>query len=372
MLNEINGINNTSNLIFKKIKEQNEKTKLEYKKDSFERTTKEDKSNNGKFDISECAKNFAQGVLSPLKAVVEHPVATVGILGATTLACTLVPVLTPIMGVGFGALSVYQLGKGCYNAAKNYKNKEYDNAEKSFNQIGQGFVGTVTSALGLKQGAKVAKEAKLMNELGTQALNQAQKDAIALEVKNGSYADALKEVGSLFTSKEGLNATINQFKPSMIKARGGEILDFVKGNKYKEKEIKQKIPKRADQIEKFKKSEEGIRRANLTDEEIEAEVNSLFKKAFDELEIPEEQRPKLVIRKSAIEKGGYYEKGSHSLEYNPEAYKSGVFEMDDVVMHEATHCKEALQRAGISKERASQLVKDELVSRVQNGENEIQ
>ncbi|MCR5265208.1 MAG: hypothetical protein K6E29_01275, partial [Cyanobacteria bacterium RUI128] len=81
------------------------------KPDAFERG--EDKSNNGKFDWSEAGKNFLKGVISPVTAIFKHPLATAGIIGATVLACSLVPVLAPITAIGFGALSLYQLGKGC-------------------------------------------------------------------------------------------------------------------------------------------------------------------------------------------------------------------------------------------------------------------
>ena len=207
------------------------KTKFTSKKDSFEKQVKEDKSNNGKFDISEAGKNFIKGVLSPLTAIIKHPVMTIAMIGITAAACSLVPVLTPILGIGFGALSVFQLGKGCVDVAKNIKNKDYDKAEQSFNTVGQGTVGTALSVLGLKQSAKVAKEAKLMSELKVNSLSAAQKEAIATEVNNGSYLNALKESVSLFTTKTGLKAAISQFKPSNILQRGKDALKLIFGKK---------------------------------------------------------------------------------------------------------------------------------------------
>ena len=194
-------INNiASNNRLESLKRQ-EKIKLENKPDSIEISgEKQDKSNNGKFDISECAKNFIKGVLSPLTAVIEHPVMTIGMVAATAVACSLVPVLGPIMAVGFGALSVFQLGKSAFDVAVNIKNKEYDQAEKAFNGVGQGTVGVAMSVLGAKQSAKVAKEAKLMNELGVSSLDKAQKLQISKEVSKGTTLDALKEIKSLFTS----------------------------------------------------------------------------------------------------------------------------------------------------------------------------
>ena len=257
------------------------------KSDTFEK--KINKSNNGKFDVTEAAKNFFKGVLSPLTAVIKHPVITLTAIGLTAAASALVPVLGPILGIGFGALSLFQLGKGCIDVVKNIKNKEYDKAEQSFNTVGQGTVGTVLSVLGLKQSAKVAKEAKLMNELKVNSLSSAQKEAIAAEVKNGSYLDALKDNLSLFTSKTGLKAAINQFKPSNIFQRGKDVIKHLFTKKEVTKIKKEKM--------KFSETTEGKRRAALTTEEIEVQVKALAKEAFDEYGVPEELRPEIKIIK---------------------------------------------------------------------------
>ncbi len=372
-LTNVSGVNQSSETKTKIEKDKLKTPKLEYVNDEVQIKTKkakEDKSNNGKFDVSECLKNFVKGVLSPLAVIKEHPIMAIGMSVLTITACTFVPVIGPVMGIGFGLLSAFQLGKGVYNSAKNYKNGDYDRAEKSFNEIGQGSVGVVMSVLGLKQSAKVAKEAKLMSELNVKSLTQAQREAIALEVKNGSYIDALKEIGSLFTTKTGLKAVIAQFKPSMIKTRVTELADYFKGKRYKTKQEEIENKKSITREEKFKKSAEGIRRASLTDEETEAEITKVYKEVFDKLGISEEQRPQLVIEKGDISLGGEYDIKGHVITLNPEAYKNGVFELDDIIMHEATHSKEALLRAGIPQERADEIVREQLISRIINGENE--
>ncbi len=328
------------------------------------------KNNNGKFDISECIKNFAKGVISPLTAIIKHPLMTIGVVGVTIAACQLIPVLGPILAIGFGGLSVFQLGKGIYDVVKNYKNKNYDNAEKSFEKVGQGTVGVAMSVLGLKQSAKIAKEAKLMAELNTNTLTQAQREAIALEVKNGTKLDAIKEVGSLFTTKNGLKAVGRQFKPSAIKTRLIEIREFLKGNRFETKEIEIEGKRLKNKAEEFRKTPEGIRRATLTDEEIQAEAQATLDKAFDELGVPKDQRPVLELVKGTETSGGSYSSQNHKIEFSTEGYKSGTFEMGDVIMHEATHCKEALLRAGLPQERVDEIVKQELISRIKNGESE--
>ena len=102
-----------------------------------EKRFKNDKSNNNEFDFSEAAKNFGKGAISPVTAAIKHPFLTVGLLAGTVAACSVVPVLGPAMLLGFGALSAGQMIKGSADAVKNYRNCEYDKAEKSFDLIGQ-------------------------------------------------------------------------------------------------------------------------------------------------------------------------------------------------------------------------------------------
>jgi hypothetical protein len=334
---------------------------------------KVDKSCNGKFNISEAGKNFLKGIFSPVTAVIEHPLATVGMVAGTVAACSVLPILGPALAVGFGAYSLYQAGKGCLNVVKNCANGDYDAAEKSFGMVGEGTIGTVLSALGVKQGARVAKEAKLMNELNTTTLTSAQKTSVAKSVNEAGFISNLKENLSLFTTKSGLNAVVRQFKPDMLKARYAEIKNMLDLSKWtKEKEVKGRSRKIStkEQIENFKKSPEGLRRAALSDEQITAEVKALYDEAFEKLGVPKEQRPKLEIVKKDASHGGSYSKSGHRLSFNPETYRSGLMEIEDVIMHEATHCREALMRAGIPQDRVDTIVTDELINRIRNGESE--
>lgn len=338
--------------------------------DSFE-LQKKDASNDGKFTFGEALKNFGKGLISPLKAVVKHPIMSIGAIAVTAVGCSLIPVLAPILAVGFGALSLFQLGKGVYNAVSQYKKGNYDASEKAFEDIGAGTVGTATSALGIRQSAKIALEAKTMSELNVATLNAEQKAQIAQKISSGSWFNALKENVTLLTTKSGLKATFNQFRPTMIKAR---FVDFQnkRAKKMDEKEVQRKLTReeKLKAIEDFKKSPEGIRRANLTDEQISKEAEQFFNNAFDELKVPKEYRPKFEQIKGDAQHGGSYNSTSHSIEYNPESYKSGIFEIDDVIMHEATHCKEAILRSGLPDDLASSVVKDALKDRIINGESE--
>lgn len=367
------GVDNTVNMFGKVQKDAKkiERARVTESIDTVEFSNKEDKSKNGKFDVSEAAKNLGKGILSPFTAMIKHPVATVGLIAGTVALTTLIPVLTPVLAVGFGAVGLYQVGKGSYDAVKNYKNGNYDEAEKSFDKIGQGIVGTVMSAVGIKQGAKVANEAKLMNKLNVKSLTPQQRTEIATNVDKSGYFSALKDNVSLLFTKNGLKSVGKQFTPSSIKARFTDFVEGFKGNRRYGVECEEEsVVKRKLTPEEFRTTSEGIRRASLSDEEIQTEVNNLYNEAFDKLGVPKEQRPKLNIAKASEKHGGSYSKSKHELEFNPESYKAGTFEVEDVMMHEATHCKEALLRAGIPQERANQIVKEQLISRVMNGESE--
>ena len=366
------GVDNTVNMFGKVQKDakKTERAKVTESIDTVEFSNKEDKSKNGKFDVSEAVKNLGKGILSPFTAMIKHPVATVGLIAGTVALTTLIPVLTPVLAVGFGAVGLYQVGKGTYDAVNNYRKGNYDEAEKSFDKIGQGIVGTVMSAVGIKQGAKVANEAKLMNKLNVKSLTPQQRTEIATNVDKSGYFSALKDNLSLLFTKNGLKSVGKQFTPSSIKARFIDFVEGFKGNRRYGVEGEEVKVKKKLTPEEFKKTPEGIRRASLSDEEIQTEVNNLYNEAFDKLGVPKEQRPKLNISKASEKQGGSYSKSKHELEFNPESYKAGTFEVEDVMMHEATHCKEALLRAGIPQERANQIVKEQLISRVMNGESE--
>lgn len=366
------GVDNTVNMFGKVQKDAKkiERARVTESIDTVEFSNKEDKSKNGKFDVSEAVKNLGKGILSPFTAMIKHPVATVGLIAGTVALTTLIPVLTPVLAVGFGAVGLYQVGKGTYDAVNNYRKGNYDEAEKSFDKIGQGIVGTVMSAVGIKQGAKVANEAKLMNKLNVKSLTPQQRTEIATNVDKSGYFSALKDNVSLLFTKNGLKSVGKQFTPSFIKTRFTEFVDGLKGKRRYAVEGEEVKVKKKLTPEEFKKTPEGIRRANLSDEEIQTEVNNLYNEAFDKLGVPKEQRPKLSIAKASEKHGGSYSKYKHELEFNPESYKAGTFEVEDVMMHEATHCKEALLRAGIPKDRANQIVKEQLISRVMNGESE--
>jgi len=321
-----------------------------------------DKSSNGKFDLSEAGNNFVKGVLSPVTAIIKHPVATIGLVAATAAACAVVPVLGPVLAVGFGAMGVYELGKSGYKISKNIKNGDYDSAEKNFEGLGQGAINTFLCFIGLKQSARVAKEAKLLDATKAKTLNKAQSEALATEVSKGTYKDAVKELVSLVTTKEGRNAVLNQFKKDNLSFRLNKLGQILKGTKAQVKEVK--ITK-----EEFAKTPEGIKRASMTSEEIAKDVSKYAKEAFDEYAIPEELRPQIKIVKEELSHGGAYSPNTHTIKINETGYREGAFDITNVIKHEATHAKEAILRETLTYTKKVDLTKEYLLSKIQNGDN---
>ena len=329
-----------------------------------------DKSKNGKFDISEALLNFGKGLISPVSVLIKHPIESIVALGLTVSACSIIPVLTPILATVFSGVSLYQIGKGTKNAVEDYNSGRYDDAEKSFDTIGQGVIGTLLSAFGLKPAAKISREAKLL------AKGEKITPENASKLTKSGFFTNLKEILSLFTTKKGWKAIIHQFKLSSIKARFKEgflskIFRTEKGKTIKKETKVTRFLSKEEKLAKFKQTPEGIRRANMTEESIEQEISKMSEKIFDRLRIPKEQRPKIHIsEEQEISLGGYYDSSSHEIVVNSTAYKSGLFDMEEILMHEATHCQKALLRASLPQKRVDEIVRKKLLEKARIGEAE--
>lgn len=403
-------------------------------KESYDKFEKKDPSCDNKFTKLEALKNFGKGIISPLKAIVQHPFISIGMIGATIAACMAVPALGPLMTIGFGALSLYEVGKGTYNAVKEYKNGNYDNSERAFEKIGTGVVGTVLTALGLKNSANCTLELVEAQKAG-RPLSALEKLKIADKVKNNGLYPALKDTLKIF-SKDGLKAFGNSLKPSNIISRFTRLRNVIKTmSKVSPEEIN--------------------RRSNMTTRDIRQEAQAIFDKTFDEMGVPRELRPKLEISdelryqtvedankiisdyvttelsyknymnpnpepfsaeffaptenlksmtneeilariKSVLNQdpktasltsdkvgidtllniqnpknGGAYSPTSHSIVVNTGGYRKGNFaSLEDIVCHEALHAKMAILRASLSKEEAQLVIKELLRGRILNGEPE--
>lgn len=321
-----------------------------------------DKTNNGEFDANVAANNFCKGLLSPITAIIKHPIATIGVVGATALACSVAPILAPATAIVFGAMGIYEFGKSSYNIVKHSASGEYDKAEKDFEGLGQGTINTVLTALGMRQSARVTKEAQLLSETKATKLSVEQISKIKDEVKSLTLFKSFKESLKLYTTKEGRQAFMYQFKKPVIKERLQDLKNIIVKKKEQTKEsfnIK----------EEFAKTPEGIKRAKMTTEEISQEVSKLAKESFDQYGIPEELRPKIeIVKKDAKTGGGYYAQ-KHTIEINETAYREGAFDLPNTIKHEATHAKEALIRETLTFTKKEQLTKEYLLNKIQTGDN---
>lgn len=248
-------------------------------------------SSKGKFDPLEALKNFGKGLISPITVLLKHPIIAIGSLLAGLVACSLVPALLPVLAVGFGALGIIQMTRGGINAIQRYKAGEYDGAERAFEDIGAGAVGTAMSLVGLKASARVAAEAKAAQsaiKTGVSFEQAAQTRSMATnQTQNMTFTEALKENASILTTREGRSALIAQLKPSAIRQRILYIKDYFKKNTTTTKRIVEEPD--------FALSAEGIRRSKLSKADITQEVEKVFNKIFDDLDISPQLRPKLQV-----------------------------------------------------------------------------
>ena len=118
----------------------------------------------------------------------------------------------------------------------------------------------------------------------------------------------------------------------------------------------------------FAKTAEGKRRAAMTDDEISAEVKKLFDEVLDEKGIDKSLAPKIKIMPADITHGGGYSELNNVLEINPNAYRAGLFELENVLAHEGTHFEEALLRSRLDSSVVTEAAKKKLISRIYKGE----
>ena len=322
-------------------------------------------SKDDKFSVKQSGKYFIKGALSPVLSVIRHPVQTIGFICAAAVICSLVPILTSVMTAGFLALGITQTVSGIKNVLCNAKNKQYDEAEKSFETIGQGISAAVLSLLGMKKSSQVIKEAKFMQEYNVNSLNPVEKDIIAFEAKNSTYMEALKENIGLY-SKEGLSLITNQLKPKNVILRAEDTLKFLFGGKKKATYYeKNKV--------KFEDTEEYIKRSKETNEDIKQKAESVKNKVLDELGLEQELRPDIDIYNNIeeVEESGVLDKGEYKIGFNSASYKKGYSDLDESIAHEAFHSKNLMLRKTLSDEEVIEMIKGYLSDKIKSGDNDI-
>ena len=253
----------------------------------------ENSSGDNKFTIWQSCKKLLKGVFSPLTVFFQHPLVAVGALIAGVTACSLAPAFMPIIGIGFGAYSVYQLVRGIQNVTERYKAGDYDGAENAFEDIGAGISGVLMGFLGIRASAAVAAETKATHvaiQAGKTTEEVIEAGSIAAsQVKDMTFLQALSENCSVVTTSEGRSTLFAQLKPSAIKQRIDYIRNYVKNP------LGQAKLKRIDEESDFVLSLEGQRRAKLTKADIEAEAKQVLTEALDDAAIPCDIHPKFKV-----------------------------------------------------------------------------
>lgn len=252
--------------------------------------TQSESSGDGKFTGGQIFKKFFKGIFSPITVLFQHPIIAFGALAAGIAACSLIPVLVPLIGIGFGAYSIYQVIRGVDNVIQRYKAGDYDGAENAFEDVGAGISGALMGVFGIRASAVVAAQAKAAHtaiQAGQTGEQIIEASALAAnQVKSMTFLQALNENASILTTSQGRSTLFAQLKPSAINQRIAYIRDY-----FKKPLSEHLVTEESD----FVLSPEGQRRARLTKTEIEKEANQVLTEALDDLGIPLDIRPKFKV-----------------------------------------------------------------------------
>ncbi len=193
----------------------------------------------GKFSLFTAAKEFLKGaIVRPIQTIIEHPILTLGAIGASAVAISAAPVLLPILVTGGLLYGGYKGAQGMGDAIHHFKNGDYDEAERSFGDIGEGVFAAATSATGIRAASSITAEAKVASTLGS-ATNAAERTAImekginaAVKARSGNLSKSGREILTLFASKSGRNALKQQLSAdTFFPAIKSKITGF--GNRFK-------------------------------------------------------------------------------------------------------------------------------------------
>lgn len=330
-------------------------TKQEPQKDHFIRAefNKNDPAHNGKFNSKQALKNLIKGLVSPLTMLIRHPFKSAGILLAGIGLATICPITIPlfvISGIIFGGL---QIIKGISKVITLASQKNFDEAERAFQDIGAGTASILLSRAGLKSSAGIILETKAT----TSALSNGKALATALEegmkastkAANMTNLETLQENISLFTTKEGLQTFFKVTTPNYLKNNFKLTIERFKSCK-----------------EKYTESKE--RRA-LTNEEITEQANKTFQECAKELQLSQEELPQLNIDGYAGHPlaGGGYQVRDHEIIIPPAHIRYKTYTLDEVIPHELRHAQRSIT---IRKALSDEEIRAAIVDTIQSEPNE--
>lgn len=196
---------------------------LTLKKNNIEQ--KEDKSNNGKLDLSEVGKNFVKGLAGFAIETIKHPIRSLGIavgMGALTALC---PPLAGIMIGGAAFAGLFSFGGGVIKAVASASKKDWDGFEKSFESTGSGISSMLMSAF-MARGYSKLKGVNLEKfQFSKQGITNWIKDSYKLVKKES--VDGYRSAWNL--GKANIKAAINTF--ANRKTDGFKLINFIKSRK---------------------------------------------------------------------------------------------------------------------------------------------
>ncbi len=116
----------------------------------------------------------------------------------------------------------------------------------------------------------------------------------------------------------------------------------------------------------FLETTEGKRLSSMKNEELEQEIIKRGNSVFEELNIPENVQPQIRLNnKEGVL--GYFESRNNTINISSDA----IYKLDHVIMHEASHAREALLRGCLTTEQRNNIVKNELMQRIIKGNDSI-
>ncbi len=189
------------------------------------------------------------------------------------------------------------------------------------------------------------------------------------KIKQSEYKKLIRILDNIRFFKNIDNEKINHLPPDIQENIARQWLKFMQTTN-KVGELDENTLRAIEtKYSEFKKTPEGIRRAKMSDNEITKEVQNTLNEIYEKYQIPKEYQPSLEInskKKSVF--GGEYNPVTHTMDFYTFAYKMGLSDMESILAHEITHCKEALKRASIPQNRVEEVIKNQLLSNIKNGE----
>ena len=165
-----------------------------------------DPSHDGQFTVPQAAKKFLEGLISPLKSIIEHPFITAGaMLVMTGLGLLVGTTVMSGIGLGFfvygGAYAAYEFGKGILNFGITVCHGDKDGMENAFKDFGSGISGVAMTLFGARGALQVFRKIRLSLSLKGVKVKSPEAVDLARRILNGQiklYDGCLDEANVMY------------------------------------------------------------------------------------------------------------------------------------------------------------------------------